>query len=224
MASFKLNFAMIENCPEPREIASAMEEFGLPDTEEFGVLNCMASDAALYATLVRKTNQAIKKLDPETQDVATTAVERVNVLPIGIFPQRQTLEIYEGSATSIEQVTAFLTSCLALPVVVNPIEKELLTCVEKLRDLPRFQLKSIRISEHAHNSYMLGPYTPKFLDTENGLEFLEQNADFATSASVKFQGQAGRVTVNIKPKMCFTYSISNEDDKPFVQNLLRKLL
>ena len=215
---------MIENCPAPREIAEMMDEFGLPDTEEFGVLNSSASDAAVYATLIRKTNQAIKKLDKENQDLATTAVERVSVLPIGIFPQRNTLEIYEGSAASIDQVTAFLTSCLALPVVINPIDKDLITCVEKLRDLPRFQLKSIRISEHAHNSYMIGPYTPKFLDTESGLEFLEQNAEFATTASVKFQAQAGRATINIKPKMCFTYSISNEDDKPFIQNILRKLL
>ena len=96
--------------------------------------------------------------------------------------------------------------------------------VEQIQNTQRFQLKSIRVSEYAHNSYMMGPYSPKFLDTASGMEFLNEYVDFCTSAQVRFQGPRGRITVTVSPKSCFRYSLSEEDDKPHVQGLLRQLL
>ncbi len=225
MASFKLNMAIIDNCPAAKELAGAIEEYGLPETEEFGVLNCTAGDQAVYATIIRKTHQAIQRLDAETGDLATTSVEKVTVLPVGIFPSRGILEVYEGPAGTIDQVAGFLATGLAMPTVVNTIDLDIPAAIEKLqKNTNRFQLKSIRVSEYAHNSYMIGPYAPKFLDTESGMDFLRNYADFTTSASVKFQGPAGLVTVTLSPKACFRYSLSNEDDKPHVQTLLRKLI
>jgi len=225
MATFKLNLATIDGCPAPKELAAAIEEYGLPENEEFGVLNCTASDTAVYATIIRKINQAIQKLDPETGDVATTAVEKVIVLPIGVFPQKQRLEVYEGPAGGIDQIAGFFASALALPTVTNVIELDIPAAIDKLRgSTERFQLKSIRISEYAHNSYMMGPYAPKFLETESGMDFLGKYVEFVTSASVKFQGPSGRVTVTLSPKACFRFSLANEEDKPAIQALLRKLI
>ncbi len=52
MATFKLNIARIRGCPPPAEVAEALDEFGLPETEEFGVLNHSAAGEAVWASLV----------------------------------------------------------------------------------------------------------------------------------------------------------------------------
>lgn len=225
MASFKLNLAVLDNCPDAATLATAIDNYGTPEDEEFGVLACTSSSEAVYATILRKSNQAIQKFDPETGEVATTAVEKATVYPIGIFPQRSMLEMYDGSASGIDQIANFFASNLALPTIVNQIPCDIPAAMDKLKaNVARFQLRSIRISEYAHNSYMLGPYSPKFFESEQGCEFLAEHVDYVTQANVSFQGPHGRVTVTLTPNSCFRYSIANEDDKPVVQSVLRKLI
>ena len=77
MASFKLNLARIRGCPAPREVLEAMQAFGLPEKEEFGVLNASASDAAITATIVRKSQQAVQTVNPETREISAAPVEKV---------------------------------------------------------------------------------------------------------------------------------------------------
>lgn len=224
MASFRMNIARIRDCPPPQEVLEAMEEFGLPDDEEFGVLNASATDQVVFATLLRRTQQAVQRLDRETREVVSVAVDKVTVLPFVINPRRDALETYAGSATAFEQIGAFLSGDLALPVIVDVIELDVASAVEKLaKGTQRFQLRSIRVSEYAHNSYMSGPYAPKFLDTEQGREFLSEYAEFVTAARVRFQAPTGRATASLSPKACFSYSC-NEDDQHHVQAVLRKLL
>lgn len=225
MASFKLNLATITNSPPVKDLAEALEEYGLPENEEFGVLNHTAAEAAVFATILRKTHQAIQRLDAKTSEVLTDAVEKVTVYPIGVFPRRGVLEVYEGSATGIEQIGAFFASGLALPTVVAPIDLDIPAAIDKLRaETDRFQLKSIRVSEYAHSSYMSGPYTPKFLDSEHGMDFLREYVDYVTSANCRFQAPNGKVTLTLSQKACFRYSLNNEDDQPAVQAILRKLI
>ena len=69
MASYKLNMARIRGCPGARQVVEAMEEFGLPDTEEFGVLAANGTQESAFGTIVRKTHQAIQRLDAEARDV-----------------------------------------------------------------------------------------------------------------------------------------------------------
>ncbi|MBN1555894.1 MAG: hypothetical protein JXA11_14215 [Phycisphaerae bacterium] len=225
MASFKLNLATINNCPSIKDLTEALAEYHLPEAEEFGVLNHTAGEGAVYATILRKTHQAIQRLDAESNEVLTDAVEKVTVYPIGVFPKRGLLEVYEGSATGIEQIGAFFASGLALPTVVSPIDLDIPSAIDKLRaETDRFQLKSIRVSEYAHNSYMSGPYGPKFLDSEHGMDFLREYVDYVTSANCRFQAPNGRATVTLSPKACFRFSLNNEDDQPAVQSILRKLI
>ena len=118
----------------------------------------------------------------------------------------------------------FFSSCLALPTIVEPIELDIPSALTKLSAATeRFQLRAIRISDYAHNSYMSGPYAPKFLDTEHGRDFLNEYADYVQSATVRFQAPSGRVNVNLTPKACFSFSC-NEDDQTFAQLTLRKLI
>jgi len=223
MASYQLNLARLRNCPPVAALAKAVAAFGLPKDEEFGVLSHSATDHAVFATLVRKTQAAVTRLDEQTGEVTTAAVEKATVYPLAVKPRAELLETYAGSETGLEQVGVFLASCLQLPVVVEPIELDIPAALDKLaRQAPKFQLRSLRVSDYAHNSFMSGLYAPKFLDSQHGMEFLEEYADSAMAASVRFTAQAGRATVTLRPKACFRFSCG-EEDLAEVQSLLRKL-
>lgn len=225
MASFKLNIAILDNCPDAAKIGKAIESYGLPENEEFGVLGCTASDSVVYAQILRRTSQAIQKFDPETSEVATTSVEKAVVIPCGIFPQKGVIETYEGTSTSLDQMANFLTGSLALNTVVTQIPVDIPSAIDKLKaNTPGFQLKSVRVSEYAANSYMSGAYAPNFFETEHGCEFIKEYLEYITQASVRFQGPHGKVSLTLTPKACFRYSIANEEDKNLVQAAIRKLL
>jgi len=224
MATFKLSIARMQNCPPLAELDAAMGEFGLPEGEEFGVLSHSTTGQAAFATLVRKTQAAVPRVDPETHEVTAAAVEKATVYPLAFHPAREVVEIHAGAASAIEQVGAFLGSCLALPTVVEPIEIDVASAVDKLREnVRRFVLRGVRVSEYAHNSYMSGPYAPKFLDSEHGRDFLAEYAEFVRAASVRFQTQTGRANVGLAPTARFSYSC-NEDDQAEVQDVLRRLV
>ncbi len=93
MASFKLNIARIRGCPPPKKLAEAIEEFGLPETEEFGVLSHSATQEVAFATVVRKTKQAVQRLDAKTSEVITDTIEKVTVYPLAVRPASELLEI-----------------------------------------------------------------------------------------------------------------------------------
>jgi hypothetical protein len=224
MASYRLNIARVRGCPAPAELAAALEEFSLPEGEEFGILNHSATDRAVFGTVVRTVQQAVQRLDAEAREVTAAAVEKVQVYPFGIHPAAETLELYAGSFSGIEQMGTFLAGCLGLSTVVEGIELDIASAVDRLLEwTERFQLRSIRVAEYAHNSYMSGPYAPKFLDSESGREFLAEYAEFVTSASVRFSMQMGRANVKLNGKACFGFSC-HEDDRPAVQALLRRLV
>jgi len=223
MASFKLNIAKIRACPPAKELVEAMAEFAMPDNEEFGVLQSSTSGESAFATIIRKTCQNVQQLDAETNEVVTAAVEKVTVYPFGVRPSAERLEIFAGGAAGIEQVGTFLASNLALPTIVDPIEIEIASAFDILtRNVERVELRGIRVSEYAHDSYMSGPYAPKFLDSQHGLDFLAEFTEFTKSAKVRFRGPTGPVNVTLTPNACFGYSC-NEDDQAEIQSILRKL-
>lgn len=224
MASFKLHIARVRGCPAPAQVAKALKDFGLPEGEEFGVLNHSATDQSVLASLVRRTQQSVQRLNVQARELTAAQVERATVYPFGIKPQAEILEVYSGSASAIEQVGLFLAGALGLPTVVEPIELDLVSAIKKLSEsCQRFQLRSLRVAEYAHSSYMVGPYTPRFMDSAHGMEFLEEYAEHATSAGVKFAGPGGRVTVSLGTTASFGFSC-NEEDQPAIQMILRKLV
>ena len=224
MATFKLHIARVRGCPAPEELDRAIEEFGLPEHEEFGVLDHSLAGPAVHATIVHRTQQTVQRLDRKAKDITPTPVEKAAAYPFAVNPAREVLEIYAGPPGAIEQVGVFFSSCLALPALVEPIELDVLSAVRKLeKNTERFQLRSARVSEYAHNSFMSGPYTPKFLDNQHGLDFLEEYADYVTAAAVRFAAPAGRITVRLTTKACFSLS-RGEEDHPTALSVLRKLI
>lgn len=224
MASYKLNMAGIRGCPDPVKVCELMREFGLPETEEFGVLDSSVTGKSVFGTIIRRTNQAVPRLEADSHDVVVTQVERVTEYPFCVQPASDRLEVYAGSSSAIEQVGLFLSGCLALPTVTDAIRVDVPLAIDKLMEsTQQFQFRSLRVADHAHNSFMAGPYAPKFLDTQHGRDFMEEYADLIVSAGVKFMGTAGRVSVTLTPKACFSYSCQEEDQR-FVQSTLRKLV
>src|SRR5690242_13616059 len=117
MASFRLNIARIQGCPPPKQVLGAMEKFGLPPSEEFGVLSQQGTDSTIFGTIIRKTQHAVQRLDPESRELTSSPVEKVTLYSFGIKPSIERLEVYSGSAAAIEQVGTFLSSCLAMPTL-----------------------------------------------------------------------------------------------------------
>ena len=224
MASYKLNIATVKGCPPVKELAKALEDYGLPDDEEFGVLNCSATPESVFGTIVRKVQQSVQSLDAEAREVTASSVEKVQVYPFGCRPAGKALELYAGSMSGIEQMGAFIGSNLGFATVVEPIELDIVAALDKLaKNTERYQLRSVRVSDYAHNSFVSGPYAPKFLDSEHGQDFLEEHAELLTAANVRFAGAMGRVNVRLSPTACFGYSC-HEEDRPVVQSILRKLV
>ena len=223
MASFKLNIARIRNCPPVGKVAKAIEAFGAPETEEFAVINHSAAEQSVFATVVRKTQQSLQLLDAKSRQITATTVEKVTAYPFALRVQAQLLEVYAGSSAAIEQVGTFLTGAISLPIEVEHIEMDIPAAIDTLsKSSQKFQLRSVRLSEYAHNSFVCGPYAPKFLDSQHGRDFMDEYQQAITGASVRLAMPGGLVTVNLCPRACFGFSC-NEDDVPAVQALLRKL-
>lgn len=224
MASFKFNVATVKGCPPADRLVESMDAYGLPPGDEFGVLSASTGGAGAFGTIVRRSQSSVPQLDADNKEVTATAVEKVQVIPFAVHPDQERLEAYAGAKSSLEQIGVFFGSCLALPTLVEPVEMDVPSAIEYLMEnTARCQLRSVRVSEYAHNSFMMGPYAPKFLDTEHGKDFLSKYADFVVSANVRFQGPSGKVGVQLRPNACLSYSC-NEDDQPQVMSILRKLI
>jgi hypothetical protein len=206
-----------------------MEAYGVPPSEEYGVISCQVSALAVYATLARRTHITVGQLDAATKAPTAMPVEKVTLIPIGIRPHHKILEVYAGGYNRVQDAAAFLSACLALPIVVDPIETNIESMLEKLAqmymdgEIKALQLKSVRCSDYSSNSYMIGPYTPKFLDSEHGKDFVHEHSEALTGATVRFAGSKKKVTVKLSSQASFGYSC-DEDDQGQIQKILRQLL
>jgi len=225
MASYKINFARINNCPDANAIFKAMKSFGMPNDAPMGILGCKIVGDGVSADIVFLEQVSIRRLNREELEIEDATVEKATVYPVGIFPARGILETYDGGASGIEEVAAFLAGCLLLPTFIDHIEIDLPATVQKLREkTQRFQLKKLRATEYAHSSYASGPYAPAFLDTPHGEEFLEEYVDYMAAATVQFQMDCGKSTLHLGTKACFRFSVKDDQDKDKVHSILRELL
>jgi hypothetical protein len=223
MASFIYNIATIKGCPPAERLVRLMTDYGMPETEEFGVLTANAVADSAFATIVKITTKAVDGLDRETGEMVARQVEQARSYPVGISPAKDRLLLYAGPYSGIEHVGAFLAGCLALPVVVEPRKIDPLKATEwALANLNRVQVKAVKISDYSANSFCIGPYGPKFLDTQHAIDLMTQHVEAIKSVQVRFQGQNGKVSLTITPAASFRFSC-HEDDQGFVQSHLLKL-
>jgi len=225
MASYRITFGYIRQSPDAATLGAALAAYGLPDDDEFGVLNANVDRQAAWATLVQTTVQDVTRLDRQAGELVGETIEKAKAIPMKIIPGENRLEVYAGPASIIETVQVFFAGGAALPVVIEPITIDIPGAVEKLASrTKRFQLKKFRTKTYCHNSYMSGPYAPKFLDNQHGQDFMEEYAEKAAAATVRFQMPSGPATVHLSPTASFSYSVKDENDVEAIQKLLRELL
>jgi hypothetical protein len=223
MASFRLNVARIRGLPPVKDIVSALKQFGMPAKGEFGVISYAGTADSVTAEIIHRSRELVGRLDPTGQKVIPTPVERIIAYPFQVSPAKERLEIHAGAANGIEKIGTFMASHLSLTVTTELVELDVVRAVGKLSSrVERFRLHSVRLEGYAYNSYMVGTYSPRFLDSEHGLEFLAEHDEGVLSACVRFVGPNGRVSLIITRNACFTYSCE-EADQDFAKTVLRRL-
>lgn len=221
--AFSLYFAHLDHCPPPDVVLAAMKEYGMPEGEEYAILSSFVSDNTVFATIARTTNTEVPRVDFEVGELESRGVEKATRIAFALFPDKKRLEVYEGAPSAVEHVAAMLGSCLALPTVVNHIELDIGNTVNHfMRTMQRVNIKSAKLKAYAASSYVEGPYSPKFLDNESAVEFLDANKDEVESVRVRFYSPYGLATVTIRPDACFKFSMKDEDGQSGMQNILRQ--
>ena len=206
MASFRLNFARVRGLPTIGKLISSLRAFGMPPEQEFGVLDSIVAGDAVSATLLHRTNRPIRQIDATRTGITMIPIEHVAVYPMRLFPSKGRIEIHGGSSNAVGRVHEFLASHLSLPVLTELLDLDVARAIEKLSGtVEKFQLRSVRVAEYSVSSYASGPYRPRFLDSEHGMEFIGQHDGGVVEASVRFSGQHGKVSAVISQKACFRY-------------------
>lgn len=234
MASVKYNLARLRMRPgaTAKQMAAEMNEFGLAPDEPYGVKFVTASAAsgagkgAVAGVLICREAKTISIEDRETGEIQSDIVQTAAEFPFNISTARETVEFHAGGHTIFERFAVFLTGCLQWRAQVDIIEVDLLAAVENLikcAEAPKLIIRSARVSDFAANSYCNGVYTPKFISTDHGLEFMAEHPDDLQAVTVRWAGRSGRVGVTLGPKGCNVYSC-DDDDRQAAQAVLKKLI
>jgi len=233
MASYKITFAKCRgacgarlfNDGTCRGIAEAFDRFGDDPTKLVGVWGGqLHTETFVRATLVVRT--ARKYMEP-SGDAPGHLDEKIvtdhRLIGLALWPKRDHLEVY-GTPADLEIVTLFLDVGLMLATVTDPLALDLLALVDKaVHTLPHAVLKTAKVADVALNSYMIGAYAPKFTDTDHGLKFLNEYADDATAATIRFAASSKPATVTLTPTGSVTFTC-HEDDRDEVLGHIRGLV
>ncbi len=223
MGSYRLNLGTCKGLPEPAKLAAAMETLRPKDGEdnyELAVTRAVhAGEAVLADLLVRKT-RTVRKWDAAKGEMTEHPVESDSVMTVRLHPALDLVSTYAGGARTITDVHVLLASELCLPVVTDVVKLDLLSAVRELqRRVNRFTLVQVKHTEFASDSYTSGPFAPRFIDTQHGLDFLEEQEAGIEAAVVTFAGPSKRVRVTIRQEVGFAYSC-HDDDQAAVQKIL----
>jgi hypothetical protein len=222
VASYKLNIGLMRGCPPAEELAEKLGQ--VAPGERFAVEDLASSSRAVRCRLLRFTDLTVDCWDEKNARVEPMAVRKATSFPLLFRPEAEMVEVQAGSIRSLEQVELLLTECVGLAVTVEKIAFDVIDLLSRLRPLTsKFQLVGGAVELFSANSYTLGPYRPKFEDTENGLEFLEKYAEAVKSARVRFAGKNAKVTVTLAPASSFGFSCC-EDDQDATLALLRQVV
>lgn len=226
MASYKLNIARVRGLPTASELTELLAAYGIRPEEEFGIQpdSVAGGEQVVSAVLLNRTARDLVSEDPATGRGSLKRVESLAIYKFRLWPGREQLEVCSGGAKSLELLGLFLSGSLALPTVTECHELDLIELVDLLGgSMQRFSIKTARVTDYAHNSYMIGPYAPKFSSLEHGMGFIREHEAALASVTVRFVIQSSRVTLTLTPKACFGFSC-HEDVVSQVIVLLRGLV
>jgi hypothetical protein len=236
MSSYQIHLARLTGTDDAAALTAAVKEYEQtqkpPFVEQFAVLGVSGGKSAVRIAAAYCTGKEINvvtklpgaRKGPET---VSLDLERVNVaIPFEMLINAKAgrLQTFGPGPKSLEMANEFLVGALAWPALTSEIEIEAQASLDTMisQKVERLQLVSVSIGDYSHNSYMVGGYNPKFLDSQHGLDFSAEYAESINSMSVKFAGPTGKVTMKLTNKASFTFSC-HEDDYDYVAAICRRL-
>lgn len=220
--SYQINVADCKGLPPADDVLALMQEYGAPEQDEYRILYATQVEADVYARVARMQRRSVTILndDNEFEEIPLELARQIELHLVA----GDLLFTTTGGHASLAEAGILLGSCLGLATVVEPWTIDLQTVAEHmLTDLARCQLCTVNVGEYSHNSYMTGPYRPRFLDSHHGREFLEEYGDAAKDVRIRWRGDCGRASATIRPNGCVTYSC-HEDDQSNIERRLLGLL
>ncbi len=230
MAAFKLNIGWLRGTPEIAKIHQAMGDFGCPNDEPDGLIDVgiKTDSTAVWGTWVTATQAVIKKLNRKDRMVEDKEVDKDLVYPFMIRqvePGIAVVETFAGSIKTLERLNDFLAARLAVTCEQQMLPIDLISFYNKVKaEQPKASLKSAKVSTYAANSKVAGPYSPKFLNSEEGIAFIEEVADEALVKSIQivYPGPSGKVSISVSPDGGISFSCK-QDDAATVRSDIRRL-
>ena len=155
MAALKLNVGLVRHCPPAMTVKAALDTYGRPKDKSWGVLDTTDLGQKVEFSLYRTRNTTAQQVDRDSGSVGQTVTPKDDVYRArlnGRSDENGVLEVYDGSAKTIETVGEFLAS-LELgerkpEVKFIPLDIE--ASINRLRDGARkFELCSARVIDYA---------------------------------------------------------------------------
>jgi len=236
MPSFQLHLATIAGMPDAEAAVGLIADYAAtqkPTDGDYVVLDVSGGKRAVQMSLAYCTSKKIAVVRPSAggKSKAKSAelgmdVEWVNIaIPFDVLirPSDGRLKTYGPGAKSIERATEFLAGAMAFPALVSPIEIDVSAALDALNgQVERLQLRGVEVADYSHDSYMIGKYAPKFLDSRHGMDFMTEYVEGVNSISIRFAGPSGQVNLKLTGKAGFSYT-AHEDDRQYVDGVLTKL-
>jgi len=225
MGSYRLNLATCKGLPPAKQLADRMETLKpkTDDDYEFAVLAVRAGEGIVLADVLVRSWRKVSEWNVEKAMMEAKDVRVEKVLPCMLWPDKELLATVTGGVSTLETIMVLLATELALPVVVEPVQIDLLYAIEELRTRQnRFQLKAVKHSAFASDSYTEGPFAPRFLDTVHGIDFCRENESAIDAVTVTWAGPSKRVRLVMRKQVGFSYSC-HEDDAEVVKTVLMNL-
>lgn len=231
MPSFKHNVAMIRHCPDLASVTALLKAHDLATFPTCGVADVEEKGTHVIALLAIASKAKVKRLDKETKKPVSVEVDKDNSYLFAIVPGADGigwLEVYDGSTAALEAVSDFLNNDLASDMAVEPIAIDPVATFNKLVEVNgQGVLKAARIAGHKHSDNIVGPFSPRFANTQDGVSYIEHHTgdNEGVLKSVGCEFQLGKYKVKLKVAPNATISINTRAEaEEQARNTVRRLV
>ena len=238
MSSYKINIALVQNCPPLLQVKVALEALGRPSDRDYGVLAVHdIVEGKLDFGLFRSRHIKVQQVEKTDGSVTTPQIIKDDLheaMLRQVNDEVTVLEVFTGSVASIDTVGEFL-SALELAdnnPQINTITHDIFAKLIQLRDATDTKLFAVQSAKlkgykDPNDEKVSGTYSVKFgkdVPTENTMTFLQDHATEIESVKVKYrpEGLKKPVSITIRPSAFFTISCP-EAAETQAKNICRKL-
>ena len=238
MSSFKINIALVKECPPLITLKAALETVGRPSDKDYGVLGVheIIGNRLEFAIFRTKTMK-VKQVEKSDGSVSVGAILKDELFEAAIRLTGESLgvlEVYSGSAKSTDRIGEFL-KVLELADEVPEVEyipQDIMGNIGKLSDgsdtkLFRVESAKVKSYEDHTDEKLKGTFTvrfPKDLPPANALAFLNDYAAKLESVKVRYrqEGMLKPMSITLRASAYYTLG-ANDQDETKSKNVGRRL-